>query len=166
MQQQKYKTGLIIGRFQPFHNGHAYLFEKALELCSEIIIGVGSSNMKNKDNPFSYEERVLMLQEFIKKNNLEERVILIFPSPDMESDDEWLEDVLAKAPEFNIVIGNNDWVNGIFEKAGYKVLLVPEYKRFLYEGTKIRELMREKKDWTDRVPAYMVPLIPHSSVTS
>ena len=54
--------GLLIGRFQPFHNGHLYLIKEALQSVDRLIIGIGSSNVQNEDNPFDYETRKEMIQ--------------------------------------------------------------------------------------------------------
>jgi len=51
------KTGLIIGRFQPFHNGHLYAIKNALKKVDELVIAIGSSQYVNtEDNPFSFEK--------------------------------------------------------------------------------------------------------------
>lgn len=44
-------TGLMIGRFQPWHDGHLALFEKALEKHGQVCIGVRSMPIGDK-NPF------------------------------------------------------------------------------------------------------------------
>ena len=47
------KTGLFIGRFQPFHNGHLQDIKNALKEVDELIIAIGSSQHFNtKENPF------------------------------------------------------------------------------------------------------------------
>ena len=77
----------------------------------------------------------------------------------MPDDREWLQKVLQKAGKFDVVIGDNEWVNNIFENAGYKVLRIGHHKRELYEGKKIRGLMKDKKKWQDRIPSYITDLI-------
>ncbi len=37
MEEEK-KTGLVIGKFAPFHKGHRFLLEKALEKCDHLIV--------------------------------------------------------------------------------------------------------------------------------
>jgi len=86
-----YERGLVIGRFQPFHNGHLYLMQKALESCLEIVIGIGSSNIEDHNNPFSAQIRRKMIELFIKDKNLQRRVSSIVEIPDHPSDDEWLD---------------------------------------------------------------------------
>ena len=49
------KTALIVGRFQPFHKGHLFLIKKALEKANKIIIGIGSANIIDENNPIDFE---------------------------------------------------------------------------------------------------------------
>lgn len=59
----KFKQGLILGRFQSFHKGHEHLINKALEVCDNLLILIGSSDKSGtKDNPFDYETRKFMLE--------------------------------------------------------------------------------------------------------
>ena len=57
----KKPTVLILGRWQPWHDGHLALFERALAKTGQVVIQVrdvkGSSGGEGQDdNPFSYEE--------------------------------------------------------------------------------------------------------------
>lgn len=156
---EHFTVGLVIGRFQPFHYGHKYLIEQALSVCDKITIGIGSANKHGKDNPFSYTERKRMVSIFLEKEEIQGRVLKIFPSPDIPEDAEWLKDVLGKAGNFDVVVGDNEWVNNIFEQAGYKVLRIGYYKRELYEGEKIRELFAKNAPWKDRMPPYLHDIV-------
>ena len=148
-----YTTGLIIGRFQPFHKGHLFIVHEALKQVENLIIGIGSTHTQDKENnPFSVEQVRTSIQKVAKKEGWHDRMVQIFDVPDIPRDDEWLQDVLDRAKEFDVVISNNDWVTGIFRKAGYDVIELPFYKREIYEGKKIRELMRSGGDRKRRVP--------------
>ena len=35
---KKFKLGMYLGRFQPFHNGHKFIVDKMLEECEQVII--------------------------------------------------------------------------------------------------------------------------------
>jgi len=48
-------TGLMLGRFQPFHGGHLKLFEKILEKTGQVSIMVRTT-MKDTSNPFGFAE--------------------------------------------------------------------------------------------------------------
>ena len=57
----KKPTVLLLGRWQPWHEGHLALFERALAKTGQVVIQVrdveGSSGGKGQDdNPFSYED--------------------------------------------------------------------------------------------------------------
>ena len=57
----KKPTVLLLGRWQPWHDGHLALFERALTKTGQVVIQVrdveGSSGGEGQDdNPFSYEE--------------------------------------------------------------------------------------------------------------
>mgnify|MGYP001617726433 CR=1 FL=1 len=153
------KVGLVVGRFQPFHKGHLYLIEKALESADKIIIAVGSSNISNEDNPLSYNTRVKMLKKVIAQEGIAKRVIKIVASPDDPSDDAWLKELLENAGRFDIAFGNNDWTNDILEKAGYKVTGIRFLNRKIYQGVIIRKLFKKGKDWEERVPSYLAGFI-------
>lgn len=163
--KKKYKIGLIIGRFQPFHKGHGYLIKRALERVDKLIIEIGSSNIKNIDNPISYRSRKKLVEIFSEKEGLKNKIIKIIPLPDNPSDEVWLYNAIKRAGDFDVVISNNDEnVNIFFKKRGYQVLKFPFYKRYMYEGEKIRELIRRGKDWENRVPNYLVPEIEQSAM--
>lgn len=47
------KSALYIGRFQPFHKGHLYIFKKLLKNHDEIVLGI-INRPKDSKNPFPY----------------------------------------------------------------------------------------------------------------
>lgn len=58
------KFGLVIGRFQPFHNAHLHLIKHALERCEKVVVLVGSyKSARTIRNPFTFEERQMMIME-------------------------------------------------------------------------------------------------------
>lgn len=160
---KKYHIGLVIGRFQPFHLGHKYLIEKALEVSEKIIIGIGSSNKSDEANPYPADTRVEFLKKFVKKERLEERVSKILKLYDNPDDDVWFENLIKKTGKFDVTIGNNPWNNGIIERHGITAVTVAFYKRHRLEGIKIRKLMDREKKWEDRVPWYLVEHIIKTS---
>lgn len=49
---------VYVGRFQPFHHGHAALLTQALQLAKQVIVVVGSAcNARSVRNPFTAAER-------------------------------------------------------------------------------------------------------------
>lgn len=155
----KHPIGLVIGRFQPFHKGHVYLIREALKIADKLIISIGSTNVHDENNPWRFSQIKRMIRLFITNEHLQNKIISIVAIPDYPSDDVWLKETLKKVGKFDVVIGNNDWVKRIFENTTIPVKKVKHYKRGLYEGYKIRELMRNKKKWQDRVPNYIIKLL-------
>lgn len=158
-ERKKFKTGFLIGRFQPFHKGHLHLMNESFQYVDEIIVGVGSIGKIDQDNFLNYEQRKEVLQSVIKKERVNDRVKKIIPLQDFNNDRLWLKNSLSLAGKFEIVIGNNEWTNGIFERAGYPVLRLGFYKRYLYEGIKIRNLIKTGGEWEGRIPSYIVKLL-------
>lgn len=142
---KQYRVGLVIGRFQPLHYGHIFLMKQALQFATCIVIGIGSSNVSNVDNPFSPEQRQKMLiQAFERETEVKSRVVGIVQLDDYHNDNYWLSETLKKTGGVDVVVGNNEWVNGIFERADYPVVRTSLYHRTHYEGKKIREKLRKR----------------------
>lgn len=54
---------VIIGRFQPLHNGHLALFDKAFSFGDEVIVVLGSAKQaRTPKNPFTAAEREVMIR--------------------------------------------------------------------------------------------------------
>ena len=152
----KYPAALIVGRFQPFHKGHLFLIKKALEKADKIIIGIGSANIIDVNNPIDFEMRKKIIKAVFYKEKIEDKLIKIVPLDDFFDDKKWLKNLEKQVGKFDPALGNNDWTNNILKKAGYKVLKVDYYKRSLFEGWRIRKLIKEGKKWQNRVPKYIV----------
>lgn len=80
----KYKVGLYIGRFQPFHKGHAYMARAALEQCDRLVIAIGSAQEeRTEQNPFNIYERIAFIIDSLNSNELDR--IIIIPIRDREN---------------------------------------------------------------------------------
>ncbi len=55
------KTGVFVGRFQPFHDGHKRCIEKILQDCSRCIVLMRETK-KTEKNPFDLEKRKAMIR--------------------------------------------------------------------------------------------------------
>ena len=61
MFDSKKPTVLLLGRWQPWHEGHLALFERALAKTGQVVIQVrdvkdSSGGKGQEDNPFSFEQ--------------------------------------------------------------------------------------------------------------
>ncbi|MEM9400308.1 MAG: pantetheine-phosphate adenylyltransferase [Verrucomicrobiota bacterium] len=61
---QKIRSALYPGSFDPITNGHLDIIERALKLFDKVLIGIATNSTKN--HTFSMEERIDLVHESIK----------------------------------------------------------------------------------------------------
>ena len=59
------KTGVILARLQPIHNGHLALIKKAVNENDEVYIFIGSADKFNQRNPLPISLRLQLTEEAI-----------------------------------------------------------------------------------------------------
>jgi len=138
-------TVLFIGRFQPFHNGHAYVLD-ALE-GEDVIVGVGSAYESHTlDNPFTCRERM----EMILRSDYRPYVML--PIPDINRCSLWVRHVESLVPTFDAVVTNNPRDRALFSEAGYTLTEIPLLNRKELNATEIRRRIATGGAWRHLVP--------------
>ena len=65
--ENKLETALIIGRWQPWHEGHRELFKAALKRAERVAIGVRTTTNIDNKNPFSFDEVKKFIDDDLKK---------------------------------------------------------------------------------------------------
>ncbi len=66
--EKKYSYAVIIGRFQPFHNGHLSLYNTAQQIAEHIIIVIGSHNApRSIRNPWNSEAREILIRKSLSE---------------------------------------------------------------------------------------------------
>ena len=84
----KKPTVQMLGRWQPWHDGHQELFKRCVAKTGQVIIQVrdvqGSSGGKGQDdNPFNWDEVCNNIEEALKKDNFKRGVdyeIMLVPN--------------------------------------------------------------------------------------
>ena len=112
-----FELGITVGRFQTFHNGHADMIGKALDICGKVGVLIGSSQESGTaNNPFTYEMREDILRKVVGDR------IMISPLPDIGvgNNCKWGEYVIenavrcfGRAPDL-LVSGKEDRRTGWF----------------------------------------------------
>ena len=93
-----YDVLVFIGRFQPFHDGHKRVVDRALTMSKKVLILIGSANVaRSIRNPWTFEERKEMIQlSYLQEHALSDmgKRIAISPLNDiMYNDDQWIAQV-------------------------------------------------------------------------
>lgn len=142
---------LLIGRFQPFHNGHLEIVRGIASESDHIIIGIGSAQFSHTyENPFTAGERHLMISRALSEEGLDSWFIV--PIVDINRYAVWVSHVESLVPPFHAIYTNNPLTRRLFREAGYQVRASPLYNREQYSGTEIRRRMLSGEDWESLVP--------------
>ncbi|MBU2637619.1 MAG: nicotinamide-nucleotide adenylyltransferase [Nanoarchaeota archaeon] len=144
------KTGLFIGRFQPFHNGHLSVIKQMEKKCDEIIIAIGSSQYGfYKENPMTAGERIAAISAVLRKElKLPFYLILV---EDIHCYPKYVSHVKSLVPRFNVVYNtDNGVIEELFREAGYEVRQFEQ--RIKTRATDVRNLIAKGKEWKHLVP--------------
>ncbi|WP_255988187.1 bifunctional nicotinamide-nucleotide adenylyltransferase/Nudix hydroxylase [Chitinolyticbacter albus] len=83
-----FDCAVLIGRFQPFHLGHAALLAEALRRAPQVVVVVGSAHRaRDAKNPFSWQERAAMLSATL--NEADTARVRYAPVRDYYDDGRW-----------------------------------------------------------------------------
>ena len=77
------KRALFIGRWQPLHPGHQWLFDQKLEQGIPILIAVRDTPV-NDSNPFATEDVIANLEKEYSEE-VESGMVKVISIPDIES---------------------------------------------------------------------------------
>jgi len=142
---------LYIGRFQPFHKGHLKIIQNYSKKFDEIIIGIGSSQYSyTLENPFTFEERKLMIKKSLE--GIDVKNYKIIELPDIHNYSKWVHHVVSIAPDFDVVISNSPLTKRLFLEKGYMLEKMPLYNRKVCSGEKIREKIINDGQWRNALP--------------
>jgi len=143
-------TGIFIGRFQPFHNGHLAIIRKALREVDKLIIIIGSKQeARTGNNPLTADERELLIKETL--NSLKIERFTIIQLADIPDDNQYAGYVGENTGDFSVVYcGENQLVKRLFQEAGHKVISSQRLNGWM--ATEIREKIRNDENFEDLVP--------------
>lgn len=152
----KAKRGLMLGRFQPFHNGHLALARQILGECDELVIAIGSAqfNFIEKD-PFTAGERIAMIHGALEQGGLDASRCYLIPVPNDDNNARWLANLKSMVPEFDCIYSGNGFVKLLVHSQDPEIKIVePKFeKKSEYNGSSIRSLMLSGGKWKALVPA-------------
>ena len=151
--------GLFIGRFQPFHKGHAIVIRDILEKEDEIVIGIGSTQESfSVKDPLSAGERYEIIRAFLISEGLWDRAMIV-TIPDIRENYVWPLRVKEYAPPFDRVYTGNILVEMLFKNVGVEVVRVKFHNREVYKGKEIRRKVLKGEPWESYIPESVLPLL-------
>lgn len=157
--------GVVLGRFQPFHNGHAYLVEQALARFEKVTIAVGSAQDEwTVDNPFSFEERKDMIQKWIDERGHKDKVDIV-GIEDINDPPNWVEHASNHHGKGTLVT-SDDGTKKLYEESDFDVSWVDLHERQQFEGWRIRQtcMMLSTVYDDDATRMVLAPSVPESVI--
>ena len=148
------RTGLFIGRFQPFHLGHLRTLKFALDKSEVLIIAVGSAQKSYElRNPFTAGERITMIRNSIcEDRTIDYKKILIIPVMDVDIHKIWTYHLDTLVPKYDHVFSNDSFTKLLFQERGIRIIEPTLHNRNQYSGTETRGRMANDRDWEILVP--------------
>ena len=85
---------VLVGRFQPFHDAHLALLERALAIAPRVVVVIGSAfQARTPKNPFTWTERAEMIRHALPEAQRER--VTVVPLRDYYDEARWVASVRA-----------------------------------------------------------------------
>jgi len=162
-------SGMIHGRFQPFHNGHLEYLRGAAARSERVFVGITNPDPRRvkeepsdplrhlpESNPYTYTQRLLMIEAVAGDEGIPVHVIP-FPVNDPEL---WPAYVPEGVTQYLRLF--SDWGGTKLERmrgAGYEVVILDEGSEKEISGRDVRAAMRDRRDWEALVPPAVARVI-------
>lgn len=161
-----FSTALFIGRFQPFHIGHAsVLHAMQQDGITHVIIGVGSAQYsRTEENPFTFLERKKMIEAALTDaENLPSFDIVAID--DIHNPPKWVVHVNTTVnAEYETVYSGNPLVQQLFQETGKSVHDVDFAVKI--DGSTIRHMIENNDPaWRDFVHPDVAQIIDKGDFT-
>ena len=129
---------IVLGRFQPFHNGHAAMIEGALSHDLPLKICIGSSEVEQSlDNPWTADEREQMIRTWLAGRDAEIVRITDLGDP---------PNYVRHAEKFHGIAGTLFTTDvetaGLYRAGGWDVIMGDLVQREDWQGWRIRATMQ------------------------
>jgi len=149
---------VVLGRFQPFHLGHAALVNAAMEKAEggPITIAIGSANQpESLENPWSWEERTEMIQCWLDSEYPKSEVQIV-AIPDINDPPRWVEHASRYHGSSRNILTSDGETGNLYRDAGWHVTEVKLENRDSWEGWRIRSTLKMLSTVSERDAALLV----------
>jgi nicotinamide-nucleotide adenylyltransferase len=163
---------MIHGRFQPFHMGHLEYLRGAAERSDEVFVGITNPDPARikpetsdplrhlpESNPWSYVERLLMVEAAAADLRLDPWCVHVIPFP-VNEPGLWPAYVPDGVTQYiRLFSGWGETKNERLRSAGYEVVVLDEGVEKAIAGADVRALMRAGGEWEQFVPSGVARVI-------
>ena len=132
---------IVLGRFQPFHLGHAGLVKAAVEHANggEVVVAIGSAQAGwEANNPWTADERQAMVEAWATEQGIDMTVIQV---EDINDPPNWVEHA-SKTPGTGTLVTADGPTMELYRAAGWAVHDVALSERETLEGWRVRQTIR------------------------
>ena len=129
---------IVLGRFQPFHNGHAFLVKQAAAAFPDepVMVAVGSAQSEwEPNNPWSADDRASMIRAWATSTGLEVEVCMI---EDINDPPNWVNHARKHHGE-GVLVTSDESTAALYKDAEFPVHDVVLNERERYEGWRVRQ---------------------------
>jgi nicotinamide mononucleotide adenylyltransferase len=162
--EMHYEYGMIHGRFQPFHLEHLRYFRLAWGQCDQVFIGITNPDPSTvvadplsshrhlpEENPFTFTERLMMIQAVLHEEGYPLERVLIIPFP-IHHPERWPYYVPVETVMF--VVSYSPWEQQKAEhlrRSGFRVVEETGLSKGI-SSREIRSLINSGGRWEHLVP--------------
>lgn len=155
------QSALLIGRFQPFHNGHLDAVKKILKENDRVIIVIGSAE-KNflRTDPLTAGERFQIIEESLKEAKIKPEKFCIIPVRNVNNYALWVNHINIHVPPYTKIYTGSELVKacylGKYYKKHEKNKVGPKIHDLVREipisASEVREAILKNENWEDFIP--------------
>ncbi len=149
---------VVLGRFQPFHRGHAALIDAAIVeakggLCR---IAIGSANKaESMENPWNWEERAEMIRCWLDSEHPDSDVEIV-AIPDINDPPKWVNHASRYHGKPGVLFTSDGPTVELYRNAGWPIIEAELENRQSWEGWRVRSTMKMLSTVSEREAALLV----------
>jgi nicotinamide mononucleotide adenylyltransferase len=140
----------FVARFRPPHLGHAAILSALAREAAVVVVGVGSANRYDLDNPFTGEETAGLLAQLLPAGRAEVHLL-----PDLYDGPRWAAMVREFFGELDLFVTANPYVRSLVEgfwRVEHPLSLLDPAERVAVDGRAVRRAMARGEAWDRLVP--------------
>lgn len=140
----------FLARFRPPHLGHAAVLAALGRTAETVVVGVGSANRYDLDNPFTGDETAGLLAPLLPEGRAEIHLL-----PDLYDGPRWAEMVRERFGGLDFFVTANPYVRSLLEgtwRVTHPLEILEPGERVAVEGKDVRRAMARGEAWERLVP--------------